>query len=47
MLWWIVENHISEGPERVDTAIGLKPEVLDQAMKDPEMVASTIFIELI
>ena len=32
--------------QRVDWMIGLKPEVLDDVMKDPEMVASSIFMKL-
>ena len=33
MLWRVVENHISESPERVDPMIDLKPEMLDDVMK--------------
>ena len=46
MLWRVIENHFADFPERADHNIGLKPEVLDEIMKDPEMVASSLFMKL-
>ena len=46
MLWTVVEQHVAEATERDDTYLGLKPEILNEILADPQMAASSIFLRL-
>ena len=46
IIWRVIEDHRSSCPERSPSAVGLKPEVLEEVMSDETMVAAEIFLRL-
>ena len=46
VVWTVIENHVAEAAERHNSNIGLKPEVLEEVMQNPSMIASSVFMKL-
>ena len=46
IIWTVVEEHVCDSPDRSDTLVGLKPDVLAEVMEDNTMIASEIFLRL-